>query len=102
MLESIMDWVSRNWHWILIVIFMVVLFVKRLSNRENTDDEGGTELTEPDAVPFEKSTIYPVCSHCEKEMKELLVIFGDENTGYIIKLAMCPHCRKPVCGNVEY
>lgn len=98
---DIMGFLTRNWLWLGIVGIILFAIGKLLSNLL-ASTETADEAIEPDTVSLGKSTLYPKCPHCEKELREVMVIWGDADSDYVIRMVTCSHCRKVLFGSVEY
>jgi len=100
-MHEIIGFCTRNWWWMAIASIILFAIRKYLASCW-TSTETADGATEPDTVSLGKSTIYPRCPHCQKELREAMVIWGDPDSDYVMQMVICPYCRKVLFGSVEY
>lgn len=127
-----LSWLTQNYphliSYLIFAVFVVALvlwFVSRKSNvdkyeyyhdslgvKEVEDDEDDDEEEldleesfEPEIVSLGNWTVYPVCPHCNMDMKNVLLVWNKEesenfNDGEIC-VVLCSCCKKPVPISVD-
>lgn len=121
-----LNWLAENYQYLVSAIFIIVLviwFVSRKSDdnkyeyyhdslgvKEVEDEKDDEELDpeeffEPEIVSLGNWVVYPVCPHCNADMKNVLLIWNREESENFndadICIVLCNSCKKPVPISVD-
>jgi cbb3-type cytochrome oxidase subunit 3 len=72
---------------------------------EETNEEDEEELREPEVIEMGKCAAYPMCPHCDQEIKKVLILWNNKEsedyTANSLYFAVCPNCKRPLGCNFD-